>query len=201
MKFKWLWLALLLVGIGITAYLLREFVSYYVITPVVFAYRIVRLLVNAFPQEVFWFLLILAGLLLAIKTLPLKSRISRIKGEPGDKYQSRARQFSKWILNSEKSEYARWMTARQLSSLALELLMYQERLSPPEATVYIRTPSKNIPEQVRAYILAGLEAPSFRHYSEILENYRMNSLDSPFDTPPEAVIKFLESRFEIGGSG
>lgn len=201
MKSRWLWVALLLVVIAIAAYLLRNYVSYYVITPAIFAYRIERLLIGAIPQVVFWIFLLLGGLMLAIWTLPAGTKNRRQKVELDDKYQSRAKQFSSWILDSERSEYSKWMTVRQLSLLAFELTMYQERLSPPEATAYFRKFRTKIPDRVREYILAGVSAPSFRHYSESLENYRLNALESPFDTPPEAVIDFLESRFDNGGSG
>ena len=199
MKFKWLWIIILVVGIGAGAYLLRGLVSYYVITPIVFAVRIERLLFNALPQVVFWTLFLLVGMILAVNSLPIKRKFSNSPPQTGKKWESRARQFSKWIHTSEKSEYSKWMLARQVSSLAFDLLMYQERLSTQDVGKFLRRNKSAIPDEVRDYILAGMEVPSFRHYSEMVSNYNQNFLTSPLDINPEIVIEFLETRMKTGG--
>jgi hypothetical protein len=91
------------------------------------------------------------------------------------------------------------MLARQVSSLAIELLMYQERLSHQEVGKFLRRNKAVIPEGVRDYILMGMEVPSFRHYSEMVSNYHQNLMNSPLDINPEIVIDFLENRIKTGG--
>jgi len=186
-------------GIGAGAFLLRRFVSDYVITPIVFAARIERLLFNAIPEVVFWSLFLFIGLILAVNSLPIRSIFSTKPPQTGEKLESRARQISKWIRTSERSEYSRWMLARQLSSLAFDLFMYQERLSLQDVRKFIRRNKSTISDEVHDYILAGMEVPSFRHYSEMVSNYHQNFMTSPLDINPEIVIEFLETRIKTGG--
>jgi len=198
-KLKWFWIILMVAGVGAGAFFLRKFVSDYVITPIVFAVRIERLLFNAIPEVVFWSLLLFVGLILAVNSLPIKSQLSTNPPQTGEKWESRARQISKWIRTSEKSEYSKWMLARQLSSLAVDLLMYQERLSFQDVRNFLRRNKSAIPDEVHDYILAGMEVPSFRHYSELVRNYHQNFLNSPLDINPEIVIDFLKKRIKTGG--
>lgn len=199
MKLIWLWTIFMVAGIGAGAFLLRRFVSYYVITPIVFAVRIERLLFNAIPEVVFWSFFLLIGLILAVNSLPIKSLFLTKPPQTGEKLESRSRQISKWIRTSEKSEYSKWMLARQLSSLAFDLLMYQERISLQDVRKFMRRNKSAIPDEVHDYILAGMDVPSFRHYSEMVSNYHQNSLTSPLDINPEIVIDFLETRIKTGG--
>ena len=199
MKIKWFGVIILVIGIGTGAYFLRSMVSYYVITPIVLAVRIEQLLFNSLPQVVFWTLFLLVGLVLALNSLPFKRNFSSSPAQVGEKWESRARQFSKWIRTSEKSEYSKWMLACQVSSLAIELLMYQERLSRQEVGKFLRSNKSVIPDSVRDYILMGMEVPSFRHYSEMVSNYHQNLMNSPLDINPEVVIDFLELKIKSGG--
>ena len=91
------------------------------------------------------------------------------------------------------------MLACQVSSLAIELLMYQERLSRQEVGKFLRSNKSVIPDSVRDYILMGMEVPSFRHYSEMVSNYHQNLMNSPLDINPEVVIDFLELKIKSGG--
>src|SRR4030067_3383552 len=109
MKIKWFGVIILVIGIGTGAYFLRSMVSYYVITPIVLAVRIEQLLFNSLPQVVFWTLFLLVGLVLALNSSPFKRNFSSSPAQVGEKWESRARQFSKWIRTSEKSEYSKWM--------------------------------------------------------------------------------------------
>lgn len=199
MKLSWLWRVLLIIGIVAGAYLLQDLVRDYLLTPVVFAYRILRLLVNALPQGIFWALFVIIGVLIALNSLYLKTQTSREVSKSREKVESRAWQFSKWITGAPKSEYSRWMLARQLSALACEVLMYRQRLSADEVAIYVRRNQGKIPAKVRDYILAGIEVPSFRHYSEMAQQLRRDFKDSPLDLDPEVVIAYLENCIQPGG--
>lgn len=200
MRLRWGWVVFLIAGIGIAAYLLRDLVGEYIVAPVLLALRIERLLMEALPQVVFWSIFILVGIFLAIRSLPINKSIHRNVALAGDKPHSRAQQFGSWASTSKKSEYSKWIIARELSLLAYEVLMYQERLTPNETNIFLKSRNSSIPDKVREYIQAGLEAPSFRHYLELVDNYRLNFLETPFETRPEVIIEFLEKRMESGGS-
>ena len=199
MRRSWLWVGLLVAITGLSAYILRGFVRFYILVPIVYAARIEQIILNAIPQVAYWIVFLFMIFLLAAHSLLLKRAPRKVTPTLVEKWDSRARQFSQWFTSSRKSEYSKWMLARQISDLTINLLVYQERISADEVGSFIRRGKISMPPEVRNYLLAGLEVPSFRHYSEFINYWKLSNQASPLDLNPEMIIEFLESRVQIGG--
>jgi len=112
---------------------------------------------------------------------------------------SRARSWSHWLQISQQGDYSRWLLARNVAKLALEILAHQERQSLEQTQQRIESGKIRLPTEVQAYFQVGLDAPSFRHYSELMTLMRSTRSASPLDLDPEIVIRYLENRMKSGG--
>lgn len=183
------------------AYILRDSVSTYVITPAVYAFRIARIIYEALPQAVWWVVFLSILTLVAVRNLLRQLRITAPPPElVREERPSRARLWSRWLEFYQKGDYSRWLLARNLSKLTLEIFAHQERQSLEQARERLLTGKIHLPPEVQAYIQIGLAAPSFRHYTDLLALLRSTRSDSPLDLDPERIIEYLETRTQIGGS-
>jgi hypothetical protein len=194
MRPKW-WLVISAVVIsGISAYYLREIVRVYILTPFILLTRIERILFAAIPQVIFWILFLVVGLFFITRSFSSRKYSPRNRPNPEENWDSRARQLSKWIKTSRKSEYSKWVFARSVCDLTINILMYHEQLPASEISQRIQRGVISLPAEVRNFILTTLELPSFRHYSESKEYWRRNFQASPLDIDPLVMIEFLESQ-------
>ncbi|MBN1148038.1 MAG: hypothetical protein JXA78_12340 [Anaerolineales bacterium] len=183
------------------AYALQESVIKYIIAPATYAWRIVTIIYEALPQVVWWviFLAILATV--AARNLARHLRLAGPAPLPIQEQRlSRARLWARWLELSEKGDYSKWLLARNLARLALEIFAHQERQSLEQTREHLQSGKVRLPPDIQAYIQVGLEAPSFRHYTDILALLHSTHSVSPLDLNPERVIEFLEHRIQIGGS-
>jgi hypothetical protein len=183
------------------AYLLRDAIRHFLIEPLFYFYRFFQILYVAMPQIVWWILFLVLLALLAARTLFRHIKITPVRQQPvqADRL-SRARAWSHWLEISDQGDYSRWLLARNMAKLALEILAHQERQSLEEAQQLIRAGKIRLPVEVQAYFQIGLDAPSFRHYSEFLTLLRSTRSASPLDLDPEIIVQYLEGRIESGGS-
>jgi hypothetical protein len=183
------------------AYLLKDTIRHFLIAPLFYVYRFFRILYEAMPQVVWWIAFLVIIVLLAIRSLLRNLKISPLREQPiqTDRL-SRARAWRHWLEISEQGDYSRWLLARNMAKLALEMLAHQERQSLDETRQLIRAGKIRLPADVQAYFQVGLDAPSFRHYSEFLTLLRSTRSASPLDLDPEIVIQYLEERMESGGT-
>lgn len=199
-------LLLLLVPVTIVmalavAYLLKDYVSEFIITPLWYTFRIAKVIYEALPQLLWWGVFLFILLFIAVKNLlqHLKSG-SKPSAAPREERLSRAQAWSRWIELSEKGDYSRWLLARRIARLTHDVIAHQERLTLGQVEEGLRAGHLDLPFEVQAYIQVGLDAPSFRHYSELLDLLRYSRSASPLDLDPELIVEILEARFQIGGS-
>jgi hypothetical protein len=98
-----------------------------------------------------------------------------------------------------QGDYSRWLFARQVAELAVTLVAQRERLPLEQAKQVIKDGKAKLPPQVLVYLQLGLDAPSFRHYTDQVRRYRYGSGASPFELDPEEIVAFLEGELKSGG--
>jgi hypothetical protein len=185
----------------ILAYLLKDAIRHFLIAPLVYTYRFFRIIYEALPQVAWWVVFLLLLVLLAVRSILRYLKFSpRLPGTGQDDRLSRARSWSHWLQVSRQGDYSRWLLARNIAKLALEILAHQERRSLEQTRQLMQAGKIHLPPEVHAYLRVGLDAPSFRHYSEFLNLLRSTRSASPLDLDPEVVIRYLETRIESGGS-
>jgi hypothetical protein len=185
----------------ILAYLLKDAIRHFLIAPLIYTYRFFRIIYEALPQVAWWVVFLLLLVLLAVRSILRYLKFSpRLPGAGQDDRLSRARCWSHWLQVSRQGDYSRWLLARNIAKLALEILAHQERRSLEQTRQLMQAGKIHLPPEVHAYLRVGLDAPSFRHYSEFLNLLRSTRSASPLDLDPEVVIRYLETRIESGGS-
>ena len=188
----------ILVAIAL-AYLLRGFVSQVILAPMVYLYQIGSLLYRALPQAIWWGVLVLFLTLIAWKTLVRRRWTYQPQMSLVGESLSRAQSWTRWVERMPQGDYSRWLFARQVADLVVSLIAQRERLSNEQARQAIKTGRVKLPPEILVYLQLGLDAPSFRHYSEYVQRYRYASGASPFDLDPQSIVTFLENEIKNGG--
>jgi hypothetical protein len=201
LSYRRFWLILLLPILAFGAYHLRGVIEIYLITPVIYALRVEKILYETIPQIIYWIVFITILIIIAVNSLFSKRRPAPMTTPLVENRATRARQLSYWIKAAKRSDYSRWMLARNLAGLALNLIADQERFSTEEAEKFIRRGRVNMPADVRKFVLAGLEVPSFRHYVELKKLQSGSYHDFSLDLDPEIIVNYLESQAKSGGFG
>lgn len=186
--------------IALVAYLLMGPVREYLVKPVIYTFRLAQVLYESLPQMVWWGVLLLFLAIFTIRLLSEKlGSTSSGSAQIVEGRLSRATAWSRWFDRSRRGDYSRWLVARQLTSLAVDLFALQERLPTDQVRQYLREGRLALPPEVQAYLEMGLDIPSYRHYSDLLSLFRSSHTASPLDQDPEIVVRFLEDRYESGG--
>lgn len=183
------------------AYALKDSVSKYVILPFTYLWRMIEIIYEALPQAFWWVIFLLILSTVALRNVLRHFRLSGPAPLPIQEQRiSRARSWARWLELSGKGDYSQWLLARNLARLTLDIFAHQERQSPEQARAHLQGGKYRLPPEILAYIQVGLDAPSFRHYTDLLALLHSTRSASPLDLDPEKIIEFLENRIQIGGS-
>ncbi len=228
MKRKAFFLVFLIPLLVVLAYLSMDYIHKYILLPTLYILKIGNVIYEALPQAIWWgiFLIILAVIALGSLLRGHKSSSDRTKVLEEEFY-SRARSWTRWFFMSHRGHYSKWLLARHLSDLTIQVLAYQDRQTPEQIRARILDGELDIPSTIWNYLQVGLNTPSFRHYSEFLNKRSWIRLStrfwitrciskiprignvfsiertispSPLDLDPEIIIQFLETRIPTGGS-
>ena len=181
-----LYLAAGLLALGLVlAFFLQDVVRQAVVTPLAYAWWVLRLYYTSVPQVVLWILL-LAGLLLVLLTslfawIPAGRKYEKLYKPSIGAVES----LSAWIAKSGDSTYYKWMVANRLGKLKRTLD------ESPQASARA---GGNTPEAVRRYLQAGLDE-SFVDYPRPRLPF-LRSGPTPFDLDVEQAVEALEKEME-----
>jgi hypothetical protein len=182
---------LLLLGLGLLLAVLiaaavRGAVRDTVVAPLLLLLWGAQLLLGSLPQALPWGLLVALALVLAVGSLSgLRAPAFRRRAAP--EAAGRTATWLRLIRLTGRDEYARWRLAQRLAQLALELLGEREGLAPQQARRRLEDPSLAAPDEVRAYLRAGLAGyqPRPGSHGRIVRG-------GPLDVDPERVARWLE---------
>ena len=178
------------------AYLMMEVVRRYLLEPMIFAFRIERLIYEALPQALWWGLFIGILAIIALRSMKLKP-VSFIGKQPKkEKRPSRAQAWRRLVTGTDRGTYNRWLLAREIADLTLRVIAHQERISVGQARNQLKSGLIQLPAEIQGYVEMGLDAPSFRQYTDFLAYMRSNRQSAPLDLDPEIIIEYLENRLE-----
>ena len=183
----------------LVAYLLMDSVRMYLLEPMIFAFRIERLIYEALPQAFWWGIFLLILVVIALRSLRLEPvafyrKRSKLKERP-----SRAQTWRRMVSGTAHGNYSRWLLAREIAELTLRVVAHQERITRGQARTQLKSGRIQLPPGIHEYILMGLDAPSFRQYTDFLAYLRSNRQSAHLELDPEIIIKYLEENVNIGG--
>lgn len=181
-------LALVLLGAIALALLFQDFLRETIVVPILYAYWFARLYIESLPQTLLWAIFIVAAVMIVGRSFWAQSgRSSRSLRGVDVKPLGKIGAWSERIHLARQGGYFQERLARSLAELTLATLSYRERISPEEVQKEIQSGLANMPQEILAYVRAGLslsetqpESLSWdRNVSSLYEN-------------PERIVQFLE---------
>ena len=188
--------AILIATVALAA-LVRGFVETVIVEPILYVGWIVSLLLRSIPEALFWFLFVLLALIMATRSLQLRSSRRRRRTKDADVYGPVGRR-ARLLHHASTQSYSRWRLAGELGTLAGELAWPGRRVNPERQRAWLSAAGSGIPPEVAAYFLAGLDPYRPEHSPWYRRGLRPEL--SPLDLDPDVVVAFLEE-LEMRGGG
>lgn len=192
-------LLLLLTGIGM-AFFLRETVRQLVVLPLLYVLWVVRLFLRSIHQVVYWLVLLVVVLALAIRSLIGRWGGAREAPLLSVVYRGRVGMWARWVDLAQQRYYYRgyfkWRLARQLGELTQNVLAYRDRIDPREVRQALDAGKLDLPPELQAYLGAGLWTRSFSAFRQWRQRFSRRREPSPLDVDPMCVVEYLEEQME-----
>jgi hypothetical protein len=157
LKSRWLLLGLGLLLALLVAAAVRGVVAEFVVAPLLYLGWGTQTLFASLPQALPWTLLVLAGIVLAATSLPAP-RLPALARRSPTEASGRVAEWRRLISLTTRDEYSRWRAAQRVAHIAVEALAEREHGSPQQARRLIEGDALAVPDDVRAYLRAGLNA-------------------------------------------
>ena len=178
----------------ILAFFLQDVINKAVVTPLSYAWWVLKTYYTAVPQLVVWIFLLAILAWILISNLSHWVVIGRKYQQPSKPAEGSVESLARWIADPAKGNYYKWRVANRLGKLGREMDVHLENKNHLIHTEKLEFLDNSPPETVQRYLKAGLEE-SFVDYP--LPPFPFVSRKAtPFDLEVELVVKFLESQME-----
>jgi hypothetical protein len=163
-----------------------------------------RVLLSSVPQKLLWILLLIAVLLIAVRSLVLRPEPRDATAQEEAERPGQVRVLAKWIERTAQGEYFRWSLAQRVGELILDVLAYGERTTSERMKQRLRTGRLPLPPELQTYLLP-LSSTEFRPafsrpvslLSRLKRRLRSSRQPSGLDPALERAIQFLEDQLEV----
>ncbi len=191
-------LVIVLIATLVLAILVRGFVETVIVAPILYLGWYLSLLLRSVPEAVFWVLFILLALILATRSLQLRRSGWRRRRAQDEANRGPLGKRAHLFELARTSPYFRWQLARELNSLAWELVWPGQTFDLDRQRAWLAAADSGMPRDVTAYFLASLDP--YRPVAVPWFRRRPHPVQSPLDLDPDVVVSFLET-LEPGGGG
>ena len=165
---------------------------------------VMRILLLSVPQTLLWILLLIAVLLIAVRSLVLRPEPRDATAQEEAERPGQVRILAKSIERTAEGEYFRWSLAQHVGELILDVLAYGERTTSERMKQRLRTGHLTLPPELETYLLllssSGLR-PAFSRpvslFSRLKRLLQASRQPSGLDPALERVIQFLEDQLEV----
>jgi len=204
---RWLTIALIALAVLGGGALLYGPLREVVIVPLVnLAWELV-VLINKFPQAVFWAIFVAAALLIAWRSLPRFRLPEAAPDQDGAGTGGPVAALARLVHESAYGRYFRWRLIRRLLELTFSAGGYHERLNAREAARLLYSDALHLPPDLAVYLSEGLEWTMRGRSLSRLERlwlglrHRLAPLEAaPPDEPAlERLVAYLEEKTGIAG--
>jgi len=180
---------------AILAYIVSGFLTQYLFVPMLNILRFFWVFISALPQALWWGILLLSLLVIVYKNLHFgydrRNQVQEKLSSPT----SRASMWSNLIGGADNGDYSLWLLSNQLSDFTIELLAHRERISKEQARKKVLDGTFDLPPNIKSFLIAGTEAPSFRHYTDLISHSKTGHLSAPSKMDLNEIVRFFESNF------
>lgn len=188
---RWILLGGLLLISAFLALPLLDVVDTLVIAPIAYLLWGFGIIYSLIPQPVFWVLLVLAVLYVAVSTLyddiPIFTNRKR-KRLPAD---GSIASLSKWMQKGQRGVYYKWQTANMLARMALEMASLRAGRPLRRLDWSLLPPAS---DEIRAYLEAGLNR-TFADFQ--VPGWFGPAPKTALDVDVNDVLKYLETNMEM----
>lgn len=172
------------------------------------AYWEVRALFESVPQVAVWALLLVALLVMAVRSLYRRRGAPQKEVEEGMATGGRVLALTRRIQHTSKGDYFKWSLARYLGDLTCEVMALQERATPEQLRRRLRAGKLDLPPteptEIRDYLEFGrapLIATSAGTLSRLRARRGTGAQPPASDPTLERVVEFLEERLKEASGG
>lgn len=200
--------ALLPLAVGLMLSL-RDFVREAILVPLSYLFWIADLLIRSTPQALFWALLVITGLIIAVRSLYVVSPPPEKVGELETRATRRQRVgFWTFQMHMLRQGVARARFADFLSRLGLEVLAFREQITPVEAEARLQNGEFDAPE-ILAFLRIRRMVPSegfgllprlvewLGEWKNRLLGQRNGALASSAEDELRRTVEYLEDQLEV----
>lgn len=192
---------LLFVGIltlaALLAFPMRKAVFDVVVVPFAYIFWMLGLVYHAFPQFLWWVIVILFTLFWFGKSLASSAKPTgriQLRREPP---RGQVETLAEWVKKSEKGVYNKWLVANRLGKLAFGLLSMRDEGHTRSVFAPLEGPGWDPDPASKEYLRAGLQG-SFADFPQ-QKGVLAVPIKTPLDHDLNTVVRFLESQISSDG--
>lgn len=179
------------------AIFIEGFVRQVLLQPLLYTAWVAELFIRSLPQGVFWGLLTLVVLYLAVKSLSFRRpRTVNQRTRPLEQLGPVA-QWQNRLQRSRRLDYANWTLMRELRRLTLEIATGEKVESDPEAVDTVSLREVDLPERFLPYFETRMEG-SDSSWNAFLHRLPFGPQAHPFTAEshpePHEIVSYLEER-------
>jgi len=193
MKARWIIISISLVIIVGLAYLLKDFLRDNLYVPIIDMVRFVSVLLQSMPQAFWWWLVLFILAIYAAWVFLTRRKSVPSSSQSGTRNLSRAMVWIQWIERSKRGDYSRWLLARQIAQLALQIIAHQEKQTVEWAKEEIISSRYQLPAGVEDFIRIGITTPTFPQYTDLIRRKSRKKERKPLEMKVDELIRFLEN--------
>ncbi|HLO29321.1 MAG TPA: hypothetical protein VK249_09315 [Anaerolineales bacterium] len=199
MNQRWLRLAGVILIAALIAFPLRQAIYDTIVVPVAFLLWGIGLLYRAWPQVIWWIVLVVLVVLMLLNSLLPQSKPAKLVPMKFKPPRGQVEDLVLSIQKAQKGIYFKWMVANRLGKLAYQILLHRESGRPRSVFAPLLGVDWEPKKELQNYLEIGLHG-SFADYPNV---------KAPFGAPPKTpldfdvseAVEFLESQIENGRSG
>ncbi|MFC1463410.1 MAG: hypothetical protein ACFLMY_01045 [Candidatus Brachytrichaceae bacterium NZ_4S206] len=146
--------ALVIIGVGILTFALRDAVREAVVIPLAYAVWLTDLLLRSLPQGLFLAILLIISLVIVLRgLLQAGARTSEMPFRPvASSPRSRLGFWVRQLNNLNHSQFAREQTSQEMRNLMLRMLAQAHQFEPNEVMAQIRSGALSVPPEIEALL-------------------------------------------------
>lgn len=202
-------LVIVVLIVAVVAFLIRDYVRFYVAPFVLYVLWITQLLISSLPQALLWAVFLIVAFVLAWRSL-LQTRHRTVRKErPANVYFGRVEELARMIEQAGSGDYFARRLERQVSDLTFETLGHGDKLTPPQAQQAVEKERGRIPSLIHEFLqrttaqrTSGVDMMTQynNRFTAAADRVLRQARSQPAVSPDvDAVIAYMEQQLEVKG--
>ena len=194
MKSRWLPLIVSLLLAGVLALLVDDLFYRLLVTPVLYVFWLVTLLLESVAQVLYWAAFILVTLIIVVRSLPRDKPIKSKRRVPPSSNRGAVATWSVLLQGGEEPGPSRWYLAQALRKLAWNVMLPGKRARLHMMEEQLWEAQLTLPPEIMAYFRASM--PGFSLAVRPWRRRRVDDRSQVLNLDPEKVVAYLEDKLD-----